>query len=343
MSTASTSLPATPQTRIQRKQLRQWVNNNRRALSALTIFLVMLAIFMILSPRVFTNPITYRSIFISLPISLFVVVPLVFIVASGEIDLSFPATVGITSWVFAAAVRDGWEPFAAVIPALLLGIVVGAGVGILVTYVGLSSLVATLGMNFLMRGIVNMGTEGIAIQFPQMREMPFWHIFAGRIENFPWIHGFPMHMLWGLAFVGLGWMLFNRQKFGTHVQIVGDNPGSAAEMGINVYHVKIRAYIFMGIGATLAGVLSVLVNQNWWPTTGDGLLLPALAAVFVGGTPTWGGVGTVIGSSIGVGIIASIETGIIAAGLTGYVTQFFNGLVIILSLIGQRFNGPRYR
>ena len=343
MSTTSASLPAAPSSRAQLKPLRRWINNNRRALSALTIFVVMLAIFMILSPRVFTNPITYRSIFISLPISLFVVVPLVFIVASGEIDLSFPATVGITSWVFAAAVRDGWDPFAAVIPALLLGIVVGVVVGVLVTYIGLSSLVATLGMNFLMRGIINMGTEGIAIQFPQMREMPFWHIFAGRIDNFPWIHGFPMHMLWGLAFVGLGWMLFNRQKFGTHVQIVGDNPGSAAEMGINVYHVKIRAYIFMGIGATLAGVLSVLVNQNWWPTTGDGLLLPALAAVFVGGTPTWGGVGTVIGSSIGVGIIASIETGIIAAGLTGYVTQFFNGLVIILSLIGQRFNGPRYR
>lgn len=343
MSTTSASLPAAPSSRAQLKPLRRWINNNRRALSALTIFVVMLTIFMILSPRVFTNPITYRSIFISLPISLFVVVPLVFIVASGEIDLSFPATVGITSWVFAAAVRDGWDPFAAVIPALLLGIVVGVVVGVLVTYIGLSSLVATLGMNFLMRGIINMGTEGIAIQFPQMREMPFWHIFAGRIDNFPWIHGFPMHMLWGLAFVGLGWMLFNRQKFGTHVQIVGDNPGSAAEMGINVYHVKIRAYIFMGIGATLAGVLSVLVNQNWWPTTGDGLLLPALAAVFVGGTPTWGGVGTVIGSSIGVGIIASIETGIIAAGLTGYVTQFFNGLVIILSLIGQRFNGPRYR
>jgi ribose/xylose/arabinose/galactoside ABC-type transport system permease subunit len=343
MSITSTSLPAPLRTRTQPKPLRQWVNNNRRALSALMIFAVMLTIFMILSPRVFTNPITYRSIFISLPITLFVVVPLVFIVASGEIDLSFPATVGITSWVFAAAVRDGWDPFVAVIPALLLGIVVGVSVGILVTYVGLSSLVATLGMNFLLRGIINMGTEGIAIQFPQMRELAFWQIFAGRIDNFPWIRGFPIHMLWGLLFVGLGWVLFNRHKFGTHVQIVGDNPASAAEMGINVNLVKIRAYIFMGIGATLAGVLSVLVNQNWWPTTGDGLLLPALAAVFVGGTPTWGGIGTVVGSSIGVGIIASIETGIIAAGLTGYVTQFFNGLVIILSLIGQRFNGPRYR
>jgi simple sugar transport system permease protein len=343
MSTTSTSLPAAPQLRPQRSRFRQWVNNNRRALSALMIFIVMLTIFTALSPRVFTNPITYRSIFISLPISLFVVVPIVFIVASGEIDLSFPATVGITSWVFAAAVRDGWDPFAAVIPALLLGILIGVFVGTLVTYIGLSSLVATLGMNFLMRGIINMGTAGVAIQFPEMRDLLFWQVFAGRIEDFPWIHGFPIHMLWGLLFVGLGWVLFNRHKFGTHVQIVGDNPDSAAEMGINVNRVKIRAYVFMGIGATLAGVLSVLVNQNWWPTTGDGLLLPVLAAVFVGGTPTWGGIGTIVGSSIGAWIIASIETGIIAAGLTGYVTQFFNGLVIILSLIGYRFAGRRYR
>lgn len=343
MSSTSTSLRAAPQVRPPRSRFRQWVNNNRRALSALMIFAVMLTIFTMLSPRVFTNPITYRSIFISLPISLFVVVPMVFIVASGEIDLSFPATAGITSWVFAAAVRDGWEPFAAVIPALLLGIVIGMIVGTLVTYIGLSSLVATLGMNFLMRGIINMGTSGIAIQFPHMRDLLFWEVFAGRIEDFPWMHGFPIHMLWGLLFVGLGWVLFNRHKFGTHVQIVGDNPDSAAEMGINVNRVKIRAYVFMGIGATLAGVLSVLVNQNWWPTTGDGLLLPVLAAVFVGGTPTWGGIGTVVGSSIGAGIIASIETGIIAAGLTGYVTQFFNGLVIILSLIGYRFAGRRYR
>jgi simple sugar transport system permease protein len=320
-----------------------FTRRNRRAISALMIFVIMLLIFTALNPTVFTNPITYRSVFISLPISLFVVVPMVFIVASGEIDLSFPATVGITSWVFAAAMRDGWDPFAAIIPALALGIIVGLIAGVLVTYIGLSSLVATLGMNFLIRGIINMGTEGVAIQFPQMRDTALWQVFAGRIEGFPVINNFPMHMIWGLLFVLLGWVLFNRHRFGVHIQLAGDNPDSATEMGINVYRVKISAYIFMGIGATLAGVLSVLVNQNWWPTTGDGLLLPTLAAVFVGGTPTWGGIGTVVGSAIGAMIIAFIETGIIAAGLTGYVTQFFNGLVIIAALIGHRFNGPRYR
>jgi simple sugar transport system permease protein len=181
------------------------------------------------------------------------------------------------------------------------------------------------------------------MQFPLMRHTTLWKVFSGRIDNFPVIDKFPIHMIWGVGFVALGWILFNRHQFGVHAQLVGDNPDSATEMGINVNRVKIATFMFMGIGATLAGVLSVLVNLNWWPTTGDGLLLPVLAAVFVGGTPTWGGIGTVVGSSIGVFIIAFIETGIIAAGWTGYVTQFFNGLVIILALIGHRFNGPRYR
>jgi simple sugar transport system permease protein len=277
------TIAATAKAHLRDSLFTGFVRRNRRAISAVIIFLVLLTIFTLRNPRVFTNPITYRAIFLSLPISLFVAVPMVFIVTSGEIDLSFPATAGITSWVFSAAVKAGWDPFAAMVPALALGMFVGVVVGSLVTYAGLSSLVATLGMNFLMRGIINWGTEGVAMQFPLMRQTTLWQVFAGRIDNFPVIDKFPVHMIWGVVFVAFSWVLFNRHKFGVHVQLVGDNPDSATEMGINVNRVKITAYVFMGIGATLAGVLSVLVNLNWWPTTGDGLLLPTLAAVFVGG------------------------------------------------------------
>lgn len=311
--------------------------NNRRALSALVIFLVMLGIFTVSNPKVFLNPITHKAVFISVPITVFVIVPMVFIITSGEIDLSFPATVGVTSWAFSAAVRDGWDPFLALVPAVVVGLITGLVVGVLVTYVGLSSLVATLGMNFLLRGLINIGTSGIAMQFPTIKDTVFYQLFAGRIGDF------PVQVLWAVVFIALSWALFNRHKFGAHIHFVGDNPDSAREMGINVHRVKIGAYLFMGLGAALAGVLSVLVNLNWWPTTGDGLLLPALASVFIGGTPTWGGVGTVVGSAIGGFITAYIATGIIAAGLTGFFTQFFHGLVIIVSLIGHRFNGPRYR
>jgi ribose/xylose/arabinose/galactoside ABC-type transport system permease subunit len=90
-------------------------------------------------------------------------------------------------------------------------------------------------------------------------------------------------------------------------------------------------------------ILSTVVNNTFWPSTGDGYLLTTLAAVFVGGTPTWGGVGTVPGAVIEPFIVGFTETGIIAAGLTGFYTQFFYGLVIILSLLGHRFNQPKYQ
>jgi simple sugar transport system permease protein len=71
--------------------------------------------------------------------------------------------------------------------------------------------------------------------------------------------------------------------------------------------------------------------------------LPALASVFLGGTPTWGGVGTVVGGAIGTMIVSFIQTGVVAAGLSGFYVQFFYGLIIILALIGHRWNQARYR
>ncbi len=79
----------------------------------------------------------------------------------------------------------------------------------------------------------------------------------------------------------------------------------------------------MGLGAALAGIFSTMINFTWWPSSGDAYLLPALAAVFVGGTPTWGGVGTVAGGAIGAVIVSFIQTGVVAGGLAGFYVQFF--------------------
>jgi simple sugar transport system permease protein len=264
-------------------------------------------------------------------------VPLVFIVTAGEIDLSFPSVVGICAWAFAAGTRANWNPWLCVVAALLVGVLSGFVNGLLVTRVRLSSLVATLGMNFLLRGMIHIGNQGYGISVTQLRDTPFSNFFIGDIN------GFPVQMIWGILFAVIGWLLFSRHRFGAQIAISGDNQDSAKEMGINVERVKTMAYVYMGIAAAVAGVFSTLINSTFYPTTGEGYLLPVLAAVFVGGTPTWGGVGTVVGGVIGAFIVGFIETGIIAAGLTGYYTQFFYGLIIILSLISHRFNQGRYR
>ena len=72
-------------------------------------------------------------------------------------------------------------------------------------------------------------------------------------------------------------------------------------------------------------------------------LIATLAAVFIGGTPTWGGVGTIVGAVFGVGVIAYMEVGVVAMGMSGVWRQFFNGLIIILAILGHRFHGGRVR
>ena len=86
--------------------------------------------------------------------ALFLVVPLVFVVTAGEIDLSFPATMGFSAWVFALVVQAGYDPFLGIVAAIVTGMVLGFGVGSLVVYADLSSLIATLGMNFMLRGLI---------------------------------------------------------------------------------------------------------------------------------------------------------------------------------------------
>ena len=107
--------------------------------------------------------------------------------------------------------------------------------------------------------------------------------------------------------------------------------------------VKIIAFVQLGFFSALAGIFTMYEMLYFWPTQGSGLMLTTLAAVFVGGTPYWGGLGTIIGAIFGVGIIAYMEIGIIAIGWSGTWRQFFNGLIILLALLGHRLHGERVR
>lgn len=310
---------------------------NRAAIGSLVVFVAMLLIFFVANPRVFSSWGLYAAVMTTLPVAVFMSVPLVFVVTSGEIDLSFPATMGFASLAFAVAVQAGIDPFIGMAIAVVFGAALGFGVGALVVYGGLSSLVATLGMNFMLRGAILILTQSKSIAMPQLRDSLALQVFSGTFL------GIPAQMIWAVLFVIFCVLLYNRHRFGAQVKVVGDNPDSANEMGINVKLVRVKVFAFMGIGAALAGVFSTMINFTWWPTSGDGYLLPVIASVFVGGTPPWGGIGTIFGGAIGALTVSFIQTGVLGAGLSGFYVQFFYGLIIILSLLGHRWNQVRYR
>jgi ribose/xylose/arabinose/galactoside ABC-type transport system permease subunit len=319
------------------RPLRKALIANRAALGSLVVFLAMLLIFFVANPRVFSNWGLYTAVLTVLPVALFMTVPLVFVVTSGEIDLSFPAVMGFASLAFAVVVQAGFDPFLGIAAALVVGGLLGLGVGALVVYGGLSSLVATLGMSFMLRGVILILTNSKSIAMPQLADSVAFQVTSSQL----W--GVPVQILWAIAFVVFCALLYNRHRFGAQVHVVGDNPDSANEMGINVNLTRVKVFGFMGIGAALAGIFSTMINFTWWPTSGDGYLLPVIASVFVGGTPPWGGIGTVIGAAIGALTVSFIQTGVVGVGLSGFYVQFFYGLIIILSLLGHRWNQIRYR
>jgi ribose/xylose/arabinose/galactoside ABC-type transport system permease subunit len=314
-------------------KLRRFLMDHRPAIGSFVVLVVMLGCFYFGNPEVFSQWNMYRAVLIGLPVVLFVVVPLVYVVTVGEIDLSFPSTIGMSGWV----VQAGFDPLVGILAAAATGLFLGVCVGWLVVYANLSSLIATLGMNFMLRGLIQINTEGKSIALVTLPKSLAYQIFGGQY------FGIPVQVLWALLFVVVCSLVYNRHRFGVHVHMVGDNPDAAQQMGINVKLVRLKTFALVGLGAAFAGVAAVMINYTWWPTSGDGYLLPALASVFVGGTAPWGGIGTILGSAIGSFTVSFIQSGVVGAGLSGFYVQFFYGLIIILSLLGHRWNQVRYR
>jgi simple sugar transport system permease protein len=320
-----------------RWSISSFIDKNRRALSTLLVLAILMVIFLIASPEVFLTPLIYIAISRTLPMFIILAAALVFVIASGEIDLSFGSIVGLAGWAFALSLRAGLSPYLGVFFALIVGAFAGLINGLIVTRLGLSSLVSTLGMGFLIRGLINVGTQGEGTPVTFLRDTPFYNTFIGNIG------GFPVNMLWALGFVLLSTLLFNNHVFGARISCVGDNLQSSREMGINVATIKTLGFVYVGIASAIVAIQFTLTNQIFYPTSGESLLMVVLAAVFVGGTPGWGGIGTIVGAAFGACVVGVIESGIVAAGVSHLYKEFFYGLIIILALTSHKLNQPRYR
>ena len=246
------------------KSISLFIRRNKACLGTLFFLVIMMVCFLTANPKVFTDPAIYNAVFITLPVAIFLVVPLVFTVTGGEIDLSFPSNMAMASWVFSLLIQKGIPPVLGLIVAIGVGMGIGVVIGLIVVYGHLSSLVCTLGFNFFLRGFIMIVTEGRSITVLEVQDGLFHNVLAGTFL------GLPAQMGWVLLFTLLCVLVFNRHCYGVWVHCVGDNPQSAEQMGINVNRVRISFFIFVGLGSSLAGVFSVLINFSWWPATGDG-------------------------------------------------------------------------
>ena len=131
--------------------VKNYFHKNGRAMGSMGYFILLMIVFLIGAPEAWIRPNLHQSVFVMMPTLLFMVIPLVFLVTSGEIDLSFASTYGLSAYVFALLVTAGIDPAIAFIGGVCTGALVGASVGALIVFGRLSSLVASLGVLFLIK------------------------------------------------------------------------------------------------------------------------------------------------------------------------------------------------
>lgn len=301
---------------------------NGLQIGILSVLLLIWGVFRATAPLTFSAWEIYGALMATIPFYAVMALPLTMVVVAGEMDLSFGSIMGLGMLVFVNALEASGSVTLAFLLCLLAGVLAGLANGLIVVRLGIPSLVATLGMQFFWRGVVDVVTQGKPASLVPVKGTILHDALVGRIGG-----RVPAQMIWTVAVAIVVWILLNRHRFGAHIYLVGDNRESARLMGVNVNRTRMMAFAVVGLAAAFAGLLSSLEVSYFWVTLGEGYLLRTLASVFIGGTSVFGGRGTIFGTFIGCLIIGTIEPGLVASGLTGFWTKLVYGLIIVGSVV----------
>jgi ribose transport system permease protein len=209
----------------------------------------------------------------------------------------------------------------AVIFTLCVGAIVGIVNGALVSRFAITPLVATLAVNALLIGGVRSLTGNVPVNVPVIMQTISHAQFAG----------LPANVLIAFAFVVTTWFFTRKTAIGRRFVAVGVNPRAAEAAGVRVLQYRIGAYVASAVCFSAAGMLLAGFIGSASQTSGNDYLLPAIAAVVVGGTPFTGGKGSVVASAVAALFMAQLGQLVLALGAGPAVQLLVQAGAILLA------------
>jgi ribose transport system permease protein len=296
------------------------------------VLLVLVAVFSVLSPDAFATSFEFRSIAIESSILVVLAVGQTFVIVTSGIDLSV-GSVLIFSGVVAVRTMNAldsspdagwWVVVVGALAGMLAGLAWGVFNGIWVAKAKVPPLIVTLGTLGMALGLAQVLTHGVDVgDIPNSLADS---IGSGSVLGVPWL------IVVAVVVVVAAALALNTTRFGRYTRAVGSNEEAASRVGIRVDRHLIKVYGLSGLLAGLAGVLNLAHFSSTTLTSGAQDNLNAIAAVVLGGTSLFGGVGTVIGSVIGVFIPAVLQSGFTILQVQSFWQTVAVGAVLILAV-----------
>lgn len=256
-----------------------------------------------------------------------VAIGIALIIMTGEIDVSVGSTLGMAAAVSGSMIRDGQPWLLAIGAALLIGLVVGTVNGFGVTVLRIPSIIMTLGINGIVRGLIYVYTEG---RWVENIDPAFKALSQSRVAGtFTYFYLAAVVLMIGMHLV------LTRTHRGRYLAAVGDNAGGAMLLGIPVEGTKWAAFVLGGMLAALGGVLYVSRVGFVTPIAGAGYEMTVIAACVLGGISLSGGVGSLVGAAVGAVIMSSIPRVLVFLGLPSTYDDTITGVMLIAIVVSD--------
>lgn len=246
------------------------------------------------------------------------------VILIGGFDLSVGAVISLVNVIVATKIADstGIE-----LMMIVLAILVGSGAGLvnglLVTFLKIPSIVATLAMSFFWGGasLLVLAQPGGSVP----SEFVSW--FTGNLGN-----AVPASVIL-LFLVSILWLLVKRTGFGLGLYAVGGDVNAAVANGVKVQQIQVLAYTFAGALYGVAAIFLTAQTSSGDPRLGQPLLLNVFAAIVIGGVVLGGGKGDLVGAIIGAYILYLITDVLFALGVSSFYAGILNGALLLTAVV----------
>jgi ribose transport system permease protein len=294
-------------------------------------FLIVVVYFTLNIPNTFLTFPNWLNISQQVSMLAVVAFTMTIVMVMGDFDLSVGSMASLSGIIAALLFRDSQPVLVGVIVALGVGLLGGLLNGLLVSYIGITPFVATLGTLTVFSGVAFLLSGGETIFG---RDIPAdFSGFArggiplGTVNERALL--FPNLTIIALIVFVIVWVVLEQTAFGRRLYAIGGNVEAARLGGVRVRLLRLIAFMLTGLGAALAGLLYASRVASANPTQGAGLMLDAIAAVFLGMTMSEEGEPHVVGTLLGIAILGVLDNGLTQMRVDSYVREVLIGAIII--------------
>lgn len=252
-------------------------------------------------------------------------IAMMIVIVTGGIDLSITYIAALSGVTIAIMQSHGYPIIPSIIVGIIVGLLCGLLNGVIVSKIGVSPILVTLGTMVLFEGIILSITKGNSISgFSEAYSL---------IGNGYYMGVVPLSMIIFIIMAILTGVLLTRTKWGRSVYMVGSNPVASLFSGINNSRVLMKVYLFAALLSVIASIIMTSRYNSAKVDLGSSYLLQSVSAAVLGGTEIQGGYGKVIGTVYAAIIFQMLSSGLNLLGVPRSIVNVIMGAILILVLV----------